>query len=637
MTTQVLIPLLTSQFFANNGAFLVGGELWSYQAGTNIPAATYTDSTGVTPNTNPVIANSRGEMSVWVPPNVAYKFVLQDSSGNTIWTRDQVLNAQLITYYGVDTGAANAYILTAATPYTTYQNGELVFFVPAQTNTGPSTVNINGLGVIPIVTITGAAIGAGQLQAGIIAQLIYFNGNFQLLSIGSFTGSTVGTFGQEVSLASAATTDLGIAPAHTVLLTGSTTITSFGTTASIAAPYYLLRFAGALTLTYNASSMILPGGASITTSSGDSAIAQYLGTGLWRVAFYQYSQSAASNAKIKPSDTAIVSSATLTADPDLQTNTLGVGRYSYELLLIFDSVAAGAGFQWTNDGTLVDSRGVMPGLVSGFVNAAAVGPANSSFYATTISYATVSTAANSNQVLYKGSILVGTAGTLGIKWAQAASTASATTLRAGSYLVTTLLNTGASANIVQRVYQTPGPGTETFPTGYNTLTIECWGATGGGGTSFGSGVTLTGGGGGAAGGYTRTVLTVTGLGGLTLNYLVGLGGAVDFAGSVSTVTSGTQAITTMTSNGGNPGTNASSITAPGSGGTGGTASGGTAANTAGNNGGAGQTQSGTPPGGGGSAGLGVAGIYFGGNSGGRGGGSIVAQAGANGIVLFNYS
>ena len=38
------------QFFDNNGIPLAGGLLYSYAAGTTSPLATYTTSSGVTPN-----------------------------------------------------------------------------------------------------------------------------------------------------------------------------------------------------------------------------------------------------------------------------------------------------------------------------------------------------------------------------------------------------------------------------------------------------------------------------------------------------------------------------------------------------------------------------------------------------------
>jgi hypothetical protein len=77
-------------------------------------------------------------------------------------------------------------------------------------------------------------------------------------------------FSGAVQLASGSTTDLGAQNALFVEITGTTTITSFGTNYN--GPRFL-RFTGALTLTHNATSLVLPGGANITTAAGDCAIA----------------------------------------------------------------------------------------------------------------------------------------------------------------------------------------------------------------------------------------------------------------------------------------------------------------------------------------------------------------------------
>jgi hypothetical protein len=638
MTTEVLVPLLVPQFFSNSGTPLVGGQLFSYQAGTNTPQATYTDSTGGTQNSNPVICNARGEVSVWVPPNTGYKFVLQDALGNTIWTRDQVTSSQLLTLFGgTDLGATNAYILTFTASFTSYSTNPVIYWVPSNNNTGASTLNVNGIGVVGIYNANGTQLGANQIVANQITGVIYQtniansgNSGFVLISVGNFTGSTIGTFGTETPIASAATTDLGSAAAHVVLITGTTTITSLGSSASLAAPIYIVRFSGALTLTYNAISLILPGSASIVTTAGDAMIAEYLGAGNWKVLLYQYTAGNA-NTKIKPGDTALTSNAVLTADPDLQSNMLAIGRYAYEVYLVFDSVAGGAGFQWTNGGTAVDSRGLSPALAYGWVNAGAYGPKADTFYGTTITYATVGTTADSNQVLYKGSLLVGTPGTFGISWAQAASTASATTLRAGSYITTTLLTTGASSGALQRIYTTAGTFVETVPTGYTNLVIECWGSSAGGGAGFTSGCILWGGGGGGSAGYARTTVSVLGLGGDTLNFTVGAAGTAGGAGNTSSVSSGTLTITTMTCTGGGAGT-AATLGHGGNGGAGGTATGGTVLNTSGNSGQAGSLLLA------GNGGAGISGVYDGGNSGGAGHyGTGAGHVGFVGIVVMAYS
>lgn len=94
-------------------------------------------------------------------------------------------------------------------------------------------------------------------------------------------------FGTLQAIAGGTTIDLGTAPARNVSVTGSGwTCTSFGSSASTTSPVYLINFVAAGTLTYNATSMILPGSVSKTVAAGDSCFAVYLGSGNWRVMGY---------------------------------------------------------------------------------------------------------------------------------------------------------------------------------------------------------------------------------------------------------------------------------------------------------------------------------------------------------------
>lgn len=90
--------------------------------------------------------------------------------------------------------------------------------------------------------------------------------------------------GAEATVASATTTDIGAASSDKVSITGTTTITGFGTVA--AGTFRQGRFTGALTLTHNATSLILPGAANITTAAGDRFQAYSLGSGNWVVSSY---------------------------------------------------------------------------------------------------------------------------------------------------------------------------------------------------------------------------------------------------------------------------------------------------------------------------------------------------------------
>lgn len=89
MSSFSLAPLPKLQFVDQNGVPLAGGFLYTYIAGTTTPLVTYTDSTGLSNNTNPIVLDASGRASVWLSTN-AYKFVLTDSIGNTLWTVDNV-------------------------------------------------------------------------------------------------------------------------------------------------------------------------------------------------------------------------------------------------------------------------------------------------------------------------------------------------------------------------------------------------------------------------------------------------------------------------------------------------------------------------------------------------------------------
>jgi hypothetical protein len=86
------------------------------------------------------------------------------------------------------------------------------------------------------------------------------------------------------ALASAATTDLSTASGNYVHITGTTTITSFGTCSP--GSRFVLVFDGVLTLTYNATSLIIPGAANKTTAAGDACMIISEGSGNWKIVGY---------------------------------------------------------------------------------------------------------------------------------------------------------------------------------------------------------------------------------------------------------------------------------------------------------------------------------------------------------------
>ena len=52
-----------AQFFTDDNEVLSGGRIYTYDAGTTTPRATYTSSTGVQANANPIVLDSGGKIS----------------------------------------------------------------------------------------------------------------------------------------------------------------------------------------------------------------------------------------------------------------------------------------------------------------------------------------------------------------------------------------------------------------------------------------------------------------------------------------------------------------------------------------------------------------------------------------------
>lgn len=89
MPNTALMPVAMQQFFTEDGLPLALGKIYSYQAGTTTPLATYTDSDGSAANTNPIILDAGGFANIWLLGQ-AYKIVAHDSDDVLVWTQDNV-------------------------------------------------------------------------------------------------------------------------------------------------------------------------------------------------------------------------------------------------------------------------------------------------------------------------------------------------------------------------------------------------------------------------------------------------------------------------------------------------------------------------------------------------------------------
>lgn len=95
--SNAISPIGNDQFFDVNGNLLVGGQLFTYLAGTTTKAVTYTNISGGGSHTNPIILNASGlpPSPIYIPGGIGYKFVIAgpgdtDPPSSPIYTWDDV-------------------------------------------------------------------------------------------------------------------------------------------------------------------------------------------------------------------------------------------------------------------------------------------------------------------------------------------------------------------------------------------------------------------------------------------------------------------------------------------------------------------------------------------------------------------
>lgn len=105
------------QFFDDNGTPLTGGLLYTYEAGTTTPRATYTDVNGNVANANPIVLDAAGRVpyQVWLTSGSNYKFILQTSTNVTVWSEDNVGGAVTLDQLAASSGSSLIGFIQAGT------------------------------------------------------------------------------------------------------------------------------------------------------------------------------------------------------------------------------------------------------------------------------------------------------------------------------------------------------------------------------------------------------------------------------------------------------------------------------------------------------------------------------------------
>jgi hypothetical protein len=118
------------QFYDENGDPLSGGKVYTYQAGTTTPKATFTDSTEVTQASNPVILDSAGRATMWGAGS--YKFVVTTADDVPVRTTDNVTTYNTAdalgnSYFEQFSGNGTQTVFTVSQDLGTDENSIMVF------------------------------------------------------------------------------------------------------------------------------------------------------------------------------------------------------------------------------------------------------------------------------------------------------------------------------------------------------------------------------------------------------------------------------------------------------------------------------------------------------------------------------
>jgi len=199
---------VAAQFFTNDGVPLAGGLIYTYAAGTNTPAASYTTSAGTIAHSNPIVLDSAGRVptgEIWLTDGISYKFVLKDSTGALLATYDNIvgINSNFINYTGsqeIQTATAGQTVFTLTTMQYQPGTGSLSVFVDGVNQYGPGAqyAYVETSGTV-VTFVSGLHVGASVKFTTTAINSASYGDAFQISYTPPFAGSVPTNVGDKLA------------------------------------------------------------------------------------------------------------------------------------------------------------------------------------------------------------------------------------------------------------------------------------------------------------------------------------------------------------------------------------------------------------------------------------------------------
>jgi hypothetical protein len=144
----------------SDGIIMPGGKIYTYVAGTTTLLATYSDASGTTLNTNPVVLDASGSATIFLKTQQSYKLVAKNAAGVTQWTIDNLRTlailgkpflSGLLAARPTTCSASIEFFVQTDSPYTLWQcnaagtgwNSDGAAYLPSSIGTAGQQLTVN--------------------------------------------------------------------------------------------------------------------------------------------------------------------------------------------------------------------------------------------------------------------------------------------------------------------------------------------------------------------------------------------------------------------------------------------------------------------------------------------------------------